>query len=629
MVHSVYLVIDAKACYSTAMSDSGKIRLDKLLIPVQRAVSMNGFFRWPGKVVLASVEAADSLPLGQLGDHLKRHLGVHCRISLNAIDSASVRIRRCQSIKGNEAYRINIHTDGIDIFASSDAGAYYAVQTLCGLVTIHGWVLPACRIEDWPVFARRGVYHDCSRGKVPKLSTLKQLVERLAHWKINEFQLYIENVFTFKHHPDIGKGYSPFTPAEILVLQDHCKKHHVRLVGSLASFGHLEKILMLPAYRHLGEMPGFRNLPGGTMLCPTDSGSIKLVKELYEEFVPLFEAEDFNACCDETWELGKGKSKKIADNIGTGRVYLDFILKIYHLCRKHGKRMNIWADILLKYPEMLGKLPRDIVLLNWEYEQDGVNIKRTREIAKAGFDFMVCPGTSSWLTHGSRLPNAMQNVRNFAQQGIQHGAKGLLMTDWGDQGHRNFLGVSLHGFAHAAAHAWNTNAVVDKTFTECFCQQVFSQPAKVLKILGSTYLTCGATAKNRSLLFNALTEPLAGVENSAIDKMKASGLKKVIKQLSAKTLWPKPACTLPEFEQIALEELKLAARMDCLAARRALVAKKLRKNIAVRSSELRCLADEMESIAGQFRKLWLKRNKPSRLRDNMKLFREIVKMFKV
>jgi hexosaminidase len=607
------------------MSDSGKLRLDKLLIPVQKAVSMNGFFRWPDKAVLASVEAVDNLPLGQLGNHLKQHISNHFRISLNAIDSAVVRIRRGQSIRGREAYRINIHTDGIDIFTNSDAGAYYAVQTLCDLVTIHGRVLPACRIEDWPVFARRGVYHDCSRGKVPKLATLKQLVERLAHWKINELQLYIENVFTFKRHPDIGKGYSPFTPDEILSLREHCKKHHIRLVGSLASFGHIEKILMLPKYRHLGEMPGFRNLPGGTTLCPTDPGSMELIAELYDEFVPLFEAEDFNACCDETWELGKGRSKKIADKKGVGRVYLDFILKIYRLCQKYGKRMNIWADILLKHPEMLNQLPRDIVLLNWEYEQDGANIKRTREIAKAGFKFLVCPGTSAWLTHGSRLPNAMQNTRNFAAQGVKHGAQGLLMTDWGDQGHRNFLGVSLHGFAYAAACAWNLQKVDDKTFIERFCRQIFGQPAKALKILGSTYLTCGATAKNRSLLFNALTEPLMGAENSAIDEMKAGGLKKVIKQLSAKGLWPKPSRTLAEFEQIALEELKLAARMDCFAAVRALVAKKLRKKIVVGSSERRHLADEINSISSQFRRLWLKRNKPSRLCDNIKMFKEIMK----
>ncbi len=227
------------------------------------------------------------------------------------------------------------------------AGTYYAIQTLRDLTQIFDRTIPAMVIEDEPDFARRGIYHDCSRGKVPKIKTLKELVIRLAHWKINEFQLYIENVFTFKSHPEIGKGYSPFTPEEILELQEHCRNHHVRLVGSLASFGHFEKILALPQYSHLGEMPGFRGFPGGTTLCPADPGSIKLIEELYNDFMPLFDADDFNVCCDETWELGKGRSKKIADRVGVGRVYLDFILKIHRLCNRFGKRMNLWADIVL------------------------------------------------------------------------------------------------------------------------------------------------------------------------------------------------------------------------------------------------------------------------------------------
>ena len=42
-----------------------------------------------------------------------------------------------------------------------------------------GLSLRACRIEDGPDFARRGVYHDCSRGKVPTLQTLLALLSAL------------------------------------------------------------------------------------------------------------------------------------------------------------------------------------------------------------------------------------------------------------------------------------------------------------------------------------------------------------------------------------------------------------------------------------------------------------------
>jgi hypothetical protein len=570
---------------------------DKLLIPVKKVTLQKGFF--------------------QLTD---------------TFSPAKIRIYRDKTIKNSEGHQIKIHTKGIKIFAATDAGAYYAIQTLKDLAAIYGNRLPACLIEDEPDFKRRGVYLDCSRGKVPKLETLKGLVDRLAHWKINELQLYVENVFTFRKHPDIGKGYSPFTPNEILELQDYCRMHHVRLAGSLASFGHLEKILALPKYCHLGEMRGFRGFGGGTTLCPTEPGSIKLISELYSEFVPLFEAEDFNVCCDETLELGKGRSKKRADRIGTGRIYLEFLLKIYRLCQKHGKRMNAWADIVLKYPELLSKLPHDIVLLNWEYEQNGANIERTKEIAQAGIDFMVCPGTSSWLTHGSRLPNSMGNVKNFAQQGRKFHAEGLLNTDWGDNGHRNFLGVSLHSFAHGAACAWNGKAVDNPKFTENFCFHFFGEHtgrlADAIRLLGSTYITCGTNVPNKSWLYFALVEPILNKNSQAqspIDLMNAEGLRKIVEHFSDESIWPKLLQSTENFEKTALEELKLAAKMDCLSARRALAAKSLRAGKNVERKELQLLNRQMQNVAKDFKQLWLLRNKVSRLKDNLRLFQRACK----
>jgi hypothetical protein len=610
------------------MTGSHKRRFDKLLIPVKKINLRKGVFRWPEKPVLACFSIVDILPLQQLISDLKKHC-FRARIARDTLGPVDLRIQRDKKIKNSEAYRIVIGPDSIDVYAGTDAGAYYAIQTLRDLVAIYGNSLPSCGIKDEPDFARRGVYHDCSRGKVPKLDTLKELVERLAHWKVNELQLYVENVFTFKQHPDIGKGYSPFTPEEILSLQEHCQNHHVRFVGSFASFGHFEKILALPQYQHLGELPGFRNFPGGTTLCPGDKLSIKLVDELYSEFVPLFEAEDFNVCCDETWELGKGRSSNRVKRLGMAKVYLDFLMKIYRLCQKYGKRMNAWADIVLKYPELLKDLPQDIVLLNWEYEQDGNNIDKTKEIARSGIPFMVCPGTSSWLTHGSRLLNSMCNVARFSAQGRKHNAEGLLITDWGDQDHRNFLGISLHAFAYGAAHAWYGKAVDDKSFTENFCYHMFGQGtkqmAKMLKLLGSTYITCGKLSRNESLLYHALVEPLLPTkpaERSPINTMTTKGLQRILSQLSDASLWPKQDKSTSKFERLTLKEYLLAARMDCLASKRALSAKALRCGETVRKSELKQLGRQMNKLSKDFKELWLLRNKTSRLQDNLSLFKQ-------
>jgi len=398
-----------------------------LLIPPKRTTSLPGQFKLPAACVLASPSSADLLPLRQLVGDLSR-LGVKAVIGRNAFGSAAVRVQRAPTLAmrgldsasavAGDAYRLDVAPEGVTIVAATDRGAFYGVQTLRELLAVHGKTLPCQRIEDWPDFARRGVYHDCARGKVPTVATLKSLIERLARWKINELQLYIENAFTFARHPAIGKGYSPFTPEELLDVQDHCRRHHIRFVGSLSSFGHMEKTLSLPEFRHLAETPsGAVENPWGLMsLCAVDPAAAKFMGELYDEFLPLFDAADFNICCDETFDLGQGRSKARAEKIGKGQVYLDFILKLYAHCQRLGKRVNMWSDILLEHPELLPQLPRDLVMLNWDYDINGRRIARSREIADAGLPLVCCPGTNGWQSHGSRMHESMGNVRQFAAE---------------------------------------------------------------------------------------------------------------------------------------------------------------------------------------------------------------------
>jgi hypothetical protein len=294
--------------------------------------------------------------------------------------------------------------------------------------------------------------------------------------------------------------------------------------------------------------------------------------------------------------------------------------------------MNLWADIILEHPKLLNKIPKDVVLLNWDYNVDGERIRRTKKIADAGFSFMVCPGTSSWNTHGTRLANAIGNVTQFAEQGLKYGAEGLLNTDWGDNGHRNFLGVSLHGFAHGAANAWNSKSVNNKTFTEKFCSHLFGpvgkKLAKAVRILGSTYLTCGAPYHNECALFYALVEPIEkskAFNPSRIDATGTTGLKKIVSQLSDTSIWPQPSKGIAEFESLALRELKVAAEMDCTAAQKALAAKQIRNGKSVPAVQLKNIVSKIRCISDKFTELWMVRNKSSRLQDNLKLFRQVEK----
>ena len=596
----------------------------RFLIPPRTILEREGTFSAGTQTTVASVHDSDRIPVrGLIAD-----LGAcSCSARLTRdTQSARIVVRRDKSVRDPEGYRISIRPDRVTVRSGTDAGAYYGIQTLRGLVRNEGTSLECMEIDDRPALARRGFYLDCSRGKVPTVGTVKQLVERLAHWKLNELELYVENVFTFTGHPEIGVGFSPFTPEDIREIGEHCRLHHVRLVPSLTSLGHFEKILMLPGYEDLGELPGYGDLPGGTTLNPLDPRSVALLADLYSEFLPLFDADDFNACGDEPWELGQGRSRERAEEVGVGRVYLDFIMKIRALSLAHGKRMNMWGDIVLKHPEIIPEIPPEVVLLNWDYSPNGSMMTRTGEFVDAGLPLVCCPGTHGWQSHGTRLRTSMRNIHQFAGIAIDAGAEGLLNTDWGDGGHRNSLGVSLHGMAYGAAASWNHASVPgpeSDEFTEAFCRDTFGDAdGRLVPVLATI-----GDDDYHNWAYHAIMESVQGPDGFGRGFAKARALIGEVKlsdeelerkiDVSSALLVPAAFPSLAGFEQTALREYALANSMNRAAARRVLIARRVRAGRSPDAETLSTHEEELAAIRRELEEVWMVRNRPSRLADSL------------
>lgn len=394
-----------------------------------------------------------------------------------------------------ESYRLRLTPTVIEIAAATPQGRFYGAQTLRQLLLQFGPTLPALTIEDHPDLPHRGVMLDVSRGKVPLLATLTALVERLAALKINQLQLYIEHTFAFERHPLPGRDRSPLTPADILALDAHCRRHHVALVPNLQSFGHVHETLIHERYRPLAESD-FR---GGWTLSPAVPEVYDYLAELYAEFLPCFSHRPFfNVDCDETWDLGKGKSAPLVATHGLGRVYLDHLLKVHQLLEPYGCRMLFWGDILERHPELIPELPRDVVLLNWFYDAHGEEaryLNRARPAQLAGLEHWVCPGTSAWLSFFFRKENARDNIAAWAAVARETGARGLLNTDWGDAGHLNCLSFSYWSFAWGADRAWRTQpdpaapAEFDHRFLGAVLPGAPTSWLEALNLLGNLYLS--------------------------------------------------------------------------------------------------------------------------------------------
>lgn len=362
-----------------------------------------------------------------------------------------------------EGYELSIERDRLIIRYADDEGAFYAVQTLRQLLdlTPEAGSLECMTVSDWPDLRDRGFMLDISRCKVPTMDTLRELVELMGELKLNQLQLYTEHTFAYKGHEEVWQDASPMTPEEIRELDVLCRARAVELVPNQNSFGHMRPWLSLPAYRHLAEAPdGFED-PWGNWrdypysLAPVEPATIPFLDDLYTQLLPNFRSARFNVNCDETFDLGQGRSKALCDERGKGNVYADYLLKIRELVGKHGKQMQFWADIIQQHPETISRLPKDMTAIEWGYEADHPFDENCARLADAGLPFYVAPGTSSWNSMGGRWGVARENIASALGAARKHGAQGMLLTEWGNFGYLQPFVSMIAPLAYAAGGAWN------------------------------------------------------------------------------------------------------------------------------------------------------------------------------
>jgi hexosaminidase len=522
-----------------------------------------------------------------------------------------------------QGYELTIGQEQIAIEAHDEAGVFYGVCTLIQILEGGEKLtrLPGLRSVDWPDIPVRGVMLDISRDRVPTLQTTRDLIDRLASWKINQFQLYTEHTFAYLNHPDVWAKASPFTGEEILELDAYCRERHIELVPNQNSFGHMHRWFEHARYAPLAEAPDGFKFPWGDRsegpfsLCPIDPGSLTLVTGLFDELLPHFTSLTFNVGCDETFDLGQGRSREACDRLGTGRVYVDYLRKVYQAVTDRRHVMQFWGDIIVQYPELISELPRDAIALEWGYEADHPFDEHGAQFAQAGLPFYVCPGTSSWNSIGGRTDNALANLRHAAEHGLKHGASGYLITDWGDNHHWQSLPISELGFALGAAYAWawEANRAVD--VPRVVSQRVFDDPGgslgRVAYDLGNVYQTPGFVPHNSSVLFWMLQWPLPQVAEGYRETVPPEALHTVLAAIDQALAPLQETRSTRADVDLVRREFELAGWMLRHAAQRGLLA------IGAPPESPHDLDRDLRAIVREYETVWLARNRPGGLSDSV------------
>lgn len=385
--------------------------------------------------LLSACGGSDALlPVIPQPQHVEMHRG-HFEIPLTAEDNETISVLPADMIKDTlapynvyiaikdtvagvascEGYRMSVDGGGVSIEALSDAGVFYALQTLSFLCD--DGRLPYVEITDYPRFPYRGMHLDVSRHFKTKEFVMKQL-DAMARYKLNRFHWHLTDgagwrieidrypelteiaawrpypdweawwnggrKYCTADHPDADGGF--YTKEDIREIVEYAAKKHITVIPEIEMPGHSEEVLAVYPELSCSGKPYVNS-----ELCVGKEGTFVFLENVLTEVMELFPSEYIHIGGDEAAHEGwkncpdcqrRIKEERLGDEAGL-QGYL--VRRIEKFLNDHGRKLIGWDEILRD------SVNASSAIMVWRGLDYGV------EAAEAGNDVIMSPGEFCYI----------------------------------------------------------------------------------------------------------------------------------------------------------------------------------------------------------------------------------------
>lgn len=289
-----------------------------------------------------------------------------------------------------EGYILDITPKTVTVTASTDAGRYYAMQTIKQLLPaeVYGpegfadkkWSLPCCRIEDKPKLAWRGMHLDCGRYFYPKEEVMKFIdmmamhKQNMFHWHLTEDQGWRIEIKKYPKLTEIGAWRK-----ETAGYPDRGEKSDGKPHGGFYTQDDIREVVAYAAERFITVVPEIE-LPGHSgaaiaaypwlsctpdepkevvtswgvkedVFCPSPK-TFEFLEDVFDEVLELFPSPYYHIggdeCPKEAWRASE-YCHHLADSLGLSSVddlQYYFVKHFDTYLRERGKTVIGWDEIL-------------------------------------------------------------------------------------------------------------------------------------------------------------------------------------------------------------------------------------------------------------------------------------------
>jgi hypothetical protein len=444
------------------------------VIPTPQKVELQG-----GEV---RFDASWRLEAGALARHIAARTLVADLRSLHALElsSASGKPVRLAIAKGTvavkddpelaeQAYRLRITPQAVEITGNADAGLFYGVQTLLQLLkrAPDGSLrLPAATIEDWPNVALRFLHWDTKHHQ-DRMETIKRYLDWSARFKANMIGFEIEDKFAYPSNPVIGAP-GAFTPAEMQEIVNYGLERFIQVVPIVQAPAHMAYVLKHPQFARLrADGNNYQSC-----LCLEDT--YKLIFQMYDDLIAATRGvKYFHVSTDEIYYAGIGANCKEPYNPENRSLkWAEFARRARDHLASRGRRMLAWIEypLLARHVDLI---PSDVIdgVIGEEAYIPIENKKGMRQlgyVSMQGGEYLFPDHFNSFQGAGSEgfatefetgmSAGRLQQAREYIANGRFRRANpiGVFGAAWDDSGLHNE--TFWLGWAAVARWGWNPAA---------------------------------------------------------------------------------------------------------------------------------------------------------------------------
>jgi len=302
-----------------------------------------------------------------------------------------------------------------------------------------------------------------SPADVPALN--KFIRENCPKEGVNTLVLEIDYAFQFKSRPEMNDP-GGLSREQLQSIAEACREAKVRLIPSINLLGHQswakQNGALLTKHPEFDETPGkYPNNEGiyCRSYCPNHPELHKVLFDLIDELLEATKADAFHAGMDEVFILGDKDCPRCGGK-EPAELFAAEVNRIYAHLKAKNVEMWMWADRFLDgkttgigeweaatngtHPA-LGRVPKDIVLCDWHYEQAHPT---AAYFALQGFRVVSCPWRIPKVAL-AQLDQIVEMKKNAAPP-VAERLLGMMQTTW--SGPAEFL-IAYAGDAKANASA--------------------------------------------------------------------------------------------------------------------------------------------------------------------------------